>query len=225
MRKFIAVAALLLSGCGNSGFREVTPDPANSITIEKAFEDSAKGISTFKNILQGNNITLGMVVCKIEVNFNISAQAAEGHKAALGVGIPIQAAKIDGNISVENSASGTRGNNVSFVLQSVYPELCSTDRQNPPAQAAQQPAPSENNRSAAPSSLPQGSSPRTPSANTGRTPTPAQTGVEDRVAAARRDAERTSRLLQLKEGLTLEQRENLDKILEQLRVSPPPSRR
>jgi len=66
-------AVMIMTSLAACGYRtvDVVPDPAHSVTIEKAFIDSANGITKFKEILLDHNVALGMIVCKIQVTAQV----------------------------------------------------------------------------------------------------------------------------------------------------------
>src|SRR4051794_13416489 len=83
MRAAALICALAISGCCTQHPSDIAPEPEKRISLQDAFESAAEGISKFRQTLSKNHVTLGMVVCKIEVSFNVSAEATAGNTAGL----------------------------------------------------------------------------------------------------------------------------------------------
>ena len=131
MRNASLLSLLVLGGCAGLTPAQVAPPP--EITVERAFEDVGNGMSNFRELLLARGTYLGMIVCRIEVNFNISARATESGKAGIEITVPLQGATIGANASRASEATGNRGNNVLVILQSIRPDLCVQPSANTPA--------------------------------------------------------------------------------------------
>ena len=136
-RGFISVSAsLCLAACTSYSPSEVA-NP-NGISVKDAFDGVAAGLISFANDLdtaqighpqnageiQTGALKLGMITCRIAVNFNISAQVNQNRQAKLAITVPVQAASIGASGSLADTAAAARGNVVTVELDSIYPEIC-----------------------------------------------------------------------------------------------------
>lgn len=123
MKRLISLACLAtLSGCASYTPADVA-DP-NAISVKDALHGVAVGMQDFAATLNTSGLVLGLITCKVTVNFNISAQATKGGTAGIDVGGGAGGVTAKLTAQQNNSSTGARGNTVEIVMGSVYPGTC-----------------------------------------------------------------------------------------------------
>jgi hypothetical protein len=117
-------ALILCCGTCLSGCASYSPDQVakpTDITIQQALTDVIDGIADARDRADKRKILLGVAVCSVVTNFNVTAQATKGGKLVLDGTIkapaPVNAGL--GFTAEQNTNSvGSRGNTVAIVLTS-----------------------------------------------------------------------------------------------------------
>ena len=113
---------LLAAGCTQSP-QQVAP--ADAISIDQAFKGVAAGLRSFSDELgRDPKLQLGLVACRLIVNFNISATANRSNDIQASVAAPTEIAQLSVGGTLTNSATGSRGNTVTIELDSRNVDIC-----------------------------------------------------------------------------------------------------
>lgn len=113
----MASASVALSGCAAFGPGFVLNTP--KISVQAALENIAQGFKNAKMIEEGT--TMGVYACRVEIHFNISAEATKGGGANASLTLspatpPAPSVSISGNEKVSSQAK--RGNTIDILFTS-----------------------------------------------------------------------------------------------------------
>lgn len=115
----VCVVAPFVTSCASFSPKEV--GQPTSLTVESALTDVGRGFAGMKSYLRDNNLKLGLYPCKVTVNLNVTADAAQGGQlvldastapAATATSTAINTFSASGNFTQTNSSSAHRGNTV-----------------------------------------------------------------------------------------------------------------
>lgn len=111
-----ASLGLVVVVCGCAAFGPKNVANPEYITLDQAFDATAKGLGKFAESLGEEKLRLGMHVCKIQVVFNVSATAAQGGNVKVTLAPPTSVANASVSGEQDNTSNGTRGNTITIEL-------------------------------------------------------------------------------------------------------------
>jgi len=125
MRRTIIFSTLLfLCACGdNRAGERVSGDPSQ-IDVPNALKSIAYGVTEFRNAIAGGQ-PMGVMLCKIQVDFNISALAGGQQKNQATISGGNQYGKAELSGERDSTSTGSRENHVQIIFGGIYPGICS----------------------------------------------------------------------------------------------------
>ena len=113
---------IIFSACTAGCAVQNVADPAN-ISLEKALVDTVDALAAANARGKQRHTRFGFYGCSVTAVYNISATATQDNKLGLtaaGPAVPIVPIAYTGSLTSQATATGTRGNTVTVVLNTPY---------------------------------------------------------------------------------------------------------